>query len=458
MFGGQSIIMPESKQPKEATKAQEEGYLRFYFNDDVKSSRIALIFFALPFCGYIFNDFQFFGFSQMFYSLLGLRLVLLAIIALIIHYLGKIQSFRSYNILVYSAAIILLIGGAIVNTLRPPNFWGQAIITIISVFVLYIAIPFRFLYQTIFATITTVGEALIVLFIVKPQDETILFTILFALFITNLIAAVSAWHIHSYRKRIYREYVKRKKAQETLEEQNKHLEELVEERTQKLKTAERFAAIGATAGMVGHDLRNPLTGISNAAYFLNKKYSSKLDPTGQEMLRLITSNVEYSNKIINDLLDYSGNVILEAKQKTNPKNLLDHIVSLILIPENIEVINQLEDRPEFKVDLPKITRVFLNLIKNSIDAMPEGGKIILKSEQREDFVKIILTDTGPGISEEYQKNLFQPLFTTKAKGMGFGLAICQRIIEAHQGEISVKSIVGVGTTFIIELPRVHTNS
>jgi signal transduction histidine kinase len=97
-------------------------------------------------------------------------------------------------------------------------------------------------------------------------------------------------------------------------------------------------------------------------------------------------------------------------------------------------------------------RVFINLIKNAIDATPDKGTVEINSCQTRDHVKIAFVDTGKGIPEETLPNLFTPLFTTKAQGMGFGLAICKRIMKAHEGTITVETAVNKGTTFTITLP------
>ncbi len=98
-------------------------------------------------------------------------------------------------------------------------------------------------------------------------------------------------------------------------------------------------------------------------------------------------------------------------------------------------------------------RVFDNLIKNAIDAMPQGGNLRIQSVISGESVRVSFADTGIGIKKDELNKLFTPLFTTKAKGMGFGLSICQRIIEAHNGKISVDSTPNIGTTFTIEIPK-----
>ena len=104
------------------------------------------------------------------------------------------------------------------------------------------------------------------------------------------------------------------------------------------------------------------------------------------------------------------------------------------------------------VDTEKMKRAFVNFIKNAIDAMPEGGTLEVRSRRKRGNVEFTFTDTGTGMSEEVKAKLFSPLFTTKAQGMGFGLAICKRVVEAHGGAITVKSALSKGTKFTVTLP------
>jgi sensor domain CHASE-containing protein len=215
--------------------------------------------------------------------------------------------------------------------------------------------------------------------------------------------------------------------------------------------SQRLAAIEELAGMVGHDLRNPLTGIKGAAYYLRTKYGSKLDAKGEEMLRVIEDSVEYSNKIVNDLLEYSGKIKLEYVDIT-PRMLVKEALSLVNIPRTVGLIDLTENEPEMAVDADKMKRVFVNLIKNGVDAMPEGGSLTVRSAGVSGGVRFTFSDTGSGMTKESLERIGTPLFTTKAKGMGFGLPISKRLVEAHGGWMSFESIVGKGTTVTIFLP------
>ena len=247
-------------------------------------------------------------------------------------------------------------------------------------------------------------------------------------------------------------------ARAQLQEYANKLEVKVADRTRELREAqdkllksERLAAIGELAAMVGHDLRNPLTGIAGATYYLKTKANSKLNEKENDMLVTIESAVAYSNKIITDLLDYSREIRLD-RSETDPKSLLEEAVNRIEAPAGITIANQTESEPRLKVDKEKMQRVFINIIKNAFDAMPNGGSLTIRSENTENDVSIIFSDTGAGMSKETLQKLWTPLFTTKAKGMGFGLPICKRLVEAHGGKICVESQIGKGTTFTITIP------
>ncbi len=257
---------------------------------------------------------------------------------------------------------------------------------------------------------------------------------------------------------IARDITERKELQSQLAEYSMGLERLVEERTAELKQAqakliqsERMAAIGELAGMVGHDLRNPLTAIKNAVYFLNKKHASSADSTEKEMLGIVDNAINHANRIISDLLDYSREMRLEPAE-CSPRSLLKGAIAMVQIPANIKITDHTLDSPKISADVDKIVRVFTNLIKNAIDAMPNGGTVEIRSAVADGNVNVTFADTGTGISEAVMAKLFTPLFTTKAQGMGFGLSICKRVMEAHGGKITVESAVGKGTTFTVALP------
>jgi len=245
---------------------------------------------------------------------------------------------------------------------------------------------------------------------------------------------------------------------ESLKEARGQLQQKVEERTcelrksqEQLLKAQRLAVIGELAGMVGHDLRNPLTSIAAATYYVKMRQSPETDRKIKEMLDLMEKNIAYSNKIIDDLLDYSREIDLELSEHT-PRSIVEESLSSLAVPSNIRVMDLTESRPKVKVDIDRMKRACLNLIRNALDAMPEGGTLTVTSEQNGNYFRISFSDTGMSMPKETLKRLWTPLFTTKAKGMGFGLPICKRIVEAHGGSIAVESRLGKGTTFTVTIP------
>jgi len=213
--------------------------------------------------------------------------------------------------------------------------------------------------------------------------------------------------------------------------------------------SQRIAAIGEVTRMVGHDLRNPLQGIAGATGVLKKHLGNSADETTNEMLDVLEKDVAYSNRIITDLLDYSKTIQI-VPMESNLKSIIDQSIQMVPNPNGIVVDNQSEDLC-IKVD-PQIQRVFVNLIKNAYDAMPNGGRLEIKSETSNETIEISLCDTGRGIPLEVIQKLWKGPVTTKAKGLGLGLAISKRIVEAHNGSIWLKKSPEHGTLVRIKLP------
>ncbi len=249
----------------------------------------------------------------------------------------------------------------------------------------------------------------------------------------------------------------RKNVEDNLKLRVNDLQMLVDERTKQLREAERLAVIGETAGMVGHDMRNPLQSIVIAVYLAEEELNSlpqgKSKTDLKQFLETIDEQAKYINKIISDLQDYAEPLTLRSEE-TDLKQVITDSIRAITIPDNIISSVLLEDNlPKVMIDPFLIKRVFINLITNSIQAMPNGGKLTISASQEgDDEVIIKVADTGLGISDENKPHLFKPLFTTKSRGQGFGLAASKRIVESYKGSITFESEVGKGTTFTIKLP------
>lgn len=244
--------------------------------------------------------------------------------------------------------------------------------------------------------------------------------------------------------------------QKKLTAYSENLEALVEEKTKMLKDSERLAAIGATAGMVGHDIRNPLQGITSDVYLLRSELASLPDGEEKESMREslegIDENVKYVNKIVQDLQDFAR-PIKPAAQEVNLESLLENILVKNGVPENVDASCQVEKKAKKLVTDPELLkRIVSNLMSNALQAMPKGGKLAVHAYREADHTAITVTDTGMGIPEEIKSKLFSPLFTTKSKGQGFGLAVVKRMTEALGGSVAFESEVGKGTKFILSFP------
>ncbi|MDD1720840.1 MAG: PAS domain S-box protein, partial [Euryarchaeota archaeon] len=256
-----------------------------------------------------------------------------------------------------------------------------------------------------------------------------------------------------------RDITDRKRAEEELHRYSSHLEDLVEERTTQLKDSERLAAIGQTAAMIGHDLRNPLQGLQYIVDLQKLRFERMSSRTrGTEywqkeevLFDRISDQIFYMDKIVGDLQDYARPIAPEHEEITI-RTVIDDVLESLPSVDGVKTVINVSDLT-FVADPHLMLRVFSNLILNAIQAMPEGGTLTIGAESTEGSVAIRVTDTGVGIPADMRDKVFSPLTTGKAKGTGLGLAVVKRIVEAHNGTITFESEEGKGTTFTVKLPE-----
>jgi len=244
-----------------------------------------------------------------------------------------------------------------------------------------------------------------------------------------------------------------------LKEWSRELEKRVEERTRELREAherliraERLATVGKFGAGIAHELRNPLGVISNSVYYLKNRLGDA-DPKVVKHLNIISREVERANNIITDLMNFVRVSELRT-ELTDPNELVRTTLERALIPEGVTVRTELtEGLPKIDVDSEKLEQVFLNLINNAVQAMPDGGELCIRTGAENGEVSFDFKDTGEGIPPENMDKIFEPLFTTKTRGIGLGLALAKLLVDAHEGEIDVASQVGEGTCFTVRLPH-----
>jgi len=253
-----------------------------------------------------------------------------------------------------------------------------------------------------------------------------------------------------------------KKADEKLMEWGKTLEQKVQQRTEELRKTEnqliqsdKVASLGKLAAGVAHEINSPLTGILTYSSLLLKA-KEEGDPD-KEDLEVIVNETNRCKKIVKGLLDFA--------RQTEPQKVLSDINEVIdksidLVShqasmQNVKIRKETEPNlPKTMIDVGQIQQVFINILLNAIEAMPQGGTLTVSSDMGDGMAAIRFTDTGVGIPKEVLPKILDPFFTTKkqGKGTGLGLSVSYGIIERHRGKLEVKSQVGKGTTFTVRLP------
>ncbi len=408
------------------TKAE---FRQFFFSSDVSQARVVIVLLALTIALFLISDYMFFGFSLVFYALVALRIGLVAYCGYQFAHVEGVQNFRSYDrsMLLY----LMVISGSIllVNATRPQNFLPHIIVLDVAIFVYYLVLPTRFSFQFLPSVFFSLGEVALIVVTYQSFMAPALFTALLSLFFANVVAALASLQLHSYRWRIFQSFLERKET-------------------------ERLVTIGQTAGMIGHDIRNPLQAIVSELYLAKDTISSYPEPARREALEsieLIEQQTEYISKIISDLQDFAR-PINPQYETVNLPDVITSVFQTINVPDTVQLHIDVEGLPQIRTDPTLIRRAITNLVNNAIQAMPEGGKLELIAHQANRRAIISVSDTGKGIPPEIRARLFTPLVTTKAKGQGFGLAVVKRLVEALGGEITFESTAGKGTTFVMSLP------
>ena len=265
-------------------------------------------------------------------------------------------------------------------------------------------------------------------------------------------------------KALQTEIIERKRAEEALKEYSEHLEEMVEERAQELQAAqeqlvrrEKLAVLGQLAATVSHEIRNPLGTIRISAYAIENKTLNK--GLGIERaLDCLQRNITRCDNIIGELLDYARKPDLNP-QPVRFDDWLNRVLDEQIPPEGITLSREIASGVEIWLDPERFRRVIINLVDNARQAMlesPEVGNkarvISVQSRVIADRLKIVISDTGPGIPPDVMSHIFEPLYSTKSFGVGLGLWVVKGIVEQHGGELEISSKADEGTQVIVWLP------
>ena len=223
----------------------------------------------------------------------------------------------------------------------------------------------------------------------------------------------------------------------------------------RLQQTERLATLGQVAGGVAHELRNPLNVVKTSVYFLTHARNAS-DEKRREHLQRIERHVERADGVISALSSFAR-MPVPSRQSLDIAQLVRETLELETVPSQIEVqIGFPQDLPPILADGDQLRIVFGNLVRNASDAMPQGGRLSIQGRQEKSLVVVDVIDTGTGIPPVELSRIMDPLYSTKARGLGLGLAIVRTILEKNLGTLHVISEVGAGSTFTVRLPIVNT--
>jgi signal transduction histidine kinase len=213
---------------------------------------------------------------------------------------------------------------------------------------------------------------------------------------------------------------------------------------------ERLATLGQIAGGVAHELRNPLNVVKTSVYYLLHARAPTAEKRAEHFNR-IERHVELADGVITALSNFARMPVPDARP-FSVDACVREVLSQTPLPETIEVVMVgLERLPAVAADVNQIQIVFRNLVRNACEAMAGEGRLAVTGRTDGDMVEVAFSDSGPGISPEHLPRIMEPFFTTKARGLGLGLALSRSIIDKNQGQLCVTSEPGRGSSFIVRL-------
>jgi signal transduction histidine kinase len=225
-----------------------------------------------------------------------------------------------------------------------------------------------------------------------------------------------------------------------------------------MQRADRLASLGTLTAGLAHEIRNPLVAIKTFTQLLPTRFDD--EEFRSHFLEVTAGEVDRISSLVSELLDFSR----PSQPKLNKENLNQVLEKMLLLVDteshkkSLQIIRNFNEfLPPVVLDKEQIKQVFLNILLNAVYATPESGTItvetrLIKRDGYQNFVQVIIKDTGKGISEENMDKIFTPFYTTKHEGSGLGLAISNQIIQEHRGSIEVESNENQGTTFYVNLP------
>ena len=254
----------------------------------------------------------------------------------------------------------------------------------------------------------------------------------------------------------------RMRAEQELQNYREHLEELVDQRTHELHTAqdqliqtERLAALGQLTATVAHEIRNPLGTIRNSVFSIGDAIAREQPERATRALSLADRNIKRCDRIIQDLLDFSRKRELHFNVLEFDAWLLN-LINEISVPEGVELSHTLSASVQASFDCEHVRRALVNVIQNAFQALEDISQgqrhVHVTTQATGQGLEIQVMDTGPGIPEEIMEKIFEPLFSTKTFGVGLGVPIIKSIMEEHGGRVHYSSHVGQGTTVTLCLP------